>query len=230
MPSSGQRDGIESGAACFLRWYDPDQVQRVCGCCHTLSASRSPEAVLSLGRIIHTEVAPPSAQSRQAAHGGDRPGEEGDDPLQFPRKPGILGTWARRPEIGWRASRSRATAAGASLRRLASVPTLRAPDGHRRAQLRPRVDAELVVRSRTLSTVLGGEKRLSRNLRFVNPEAAISAARRSVSNCSTTPPRSSAACGPPAGVGPDRRYRVAAAISRSGTASEELTCRSAVRT
>ena len=36
------RDGIETRTACFLRWYEPDQVRRVCGFGHTLSARGAP--------------------------------------------------------------------------------------------------------------------------------------------------------------------------------------------
>ena len=73
MPSFEQRDGIESGAACFLRWYEPDQVRRVCGGCHTLSAERSPEAFFSsVGSIRDRQIAAAGGPGRAERREGVR--------------------------------------------------------------------------------------------------------------------------------------------------------------
>ena len=53
-------DGVTSRRACFLRRYEPDQVPRVCGACHTLSARGAPRRRCSV-------VARPSATLRSQA-------------------------------------------------------------------------------------------------------------------------------------------------------------------
>ena len=60
-------DGIGSMRACFLRWYEPDQVRRVCGWCHTLSARALPGGGLGLS----SESTPRAPARRPAAHRGE---------------------------------------------------------------------------------------------------------------------------------------------------------------
>jgi hypothetical protein len=60
-PPRGFRDGIRVAWACFLRWYEPDQVRRVCGRATLSARSRSPEAVFSCPLTL----APTAARRRR---------------------------------------------------------------------------------------------------------------------------------------------------------------------
>ena len=170
----GNRDGDRVAWACFLRWYEPDQVRRVCGLATLSALSRSPEAVFSCG-----DRSTDPTRSR----GADRSPQPGDHVVDDLAALGLVVGLVAEPRVGPPGRRPAAPASGS----LADGGTSRPPRRGSRAS--GPTAAPTAARTRACSASASAPKRTwSSRARSAGPRGT---ARRPPGRATGRPPSKS---------------------------------------